>query len=121
MSTQPFRISSGAIPGRPEVTPAASQGVTLDFSKAQPIAQSQPVTLDFSKAQPIGPSMGAAPMSKLTEAQNLTQEGRAEHPVEAAVGEGRTRGLRSFSLRLMSLTSSVLDASHPSRPSEILF
>ena len=29
-----------------------SAGVTLDFSKAQPIPQ-QPVTLDFSKAQPI--------------------------------------------------------------------
>jgi hypothetical protein len=28
--------------------------VTLDFSKAQPIAQ--PVALDFSKAQPIGPT-----------------------------------------------------------------
>ncbi len=44
-----------------------------------------------------------------------------QQTVEKQVGEGQTRGLRSFSLRLMSLISSVLDASHPSRPLEILF
>jgi hypothetical protein len=39
--------------------------VTLDMSKAQPIAQGQPVTLDMSKARPIqSAGMGAAALGQ---------------------------------------------------------
>jgi hypothetical protein len=36
--------------------PAPPSPITLDMSKAQPIAQVAPVTLDMSKAQPLNPT-----------------------------------------------------------------
>lgn len=75
--------------------------VTLDFSKSQPISEGQPasntgdVSLDFSKSQPVN-SDGSAPQASigpapkqgfLEHAQSLTQEGRAEHPVQAFIGD----------------------------------
>lgn len=60
--------------------------ITLDFSKAQPVNPSgSGVTLDFSKAQPIGPTIGPRPATPISDAFNMTQQGRAEHPVIAKV------------------------------------
>lgn len=60
-------------------------GVTLDFSKAQPVQQQQPVTLDFSKSQPLvdGQAVSQAQRpSSSTQFETARQEGVYTEPSE---------------------------------------
>lgn len=87
--------------------------VTLDFSKAQPINppasdadSGSGVTLDFSKAQRIGPTIGPRPATPISDAFNMTQEGRAEHPVIAKVTD-LAKNAAEYG-RLLSIMSPLL-------------
>jgi hypothetical protein len=68
--------------------------VTLDMSKAQPIAQAQPVTLDMTKAQPINPT----PLDVLSRTnQNMAlamsgQSAQMRPDDQAQFESGRTAG-----------------------------
>jgi hypothetical protein len=74
-------------------SPASSQPVALDFSKAQPItAGVQPsmraATPADRGADENGLPTGGSPVTDyLHDAESLTQEGRAEHPIKAKIGD----------------------------------
>jgi hypothetical protein len=68
--------------------------ITLDFSKAQPIAAPPPVTLDFSKAEPINPTPQDV-LSRTNQNMALAMSGQSAQmrPDDQAQFEsGRTAG-----------------------------
>jgi hypothetical protein len=73
--------------------PASSQPVALDFSKAQPITSGVQPAMRAATPADRGadenglPTVGSPVTDYLHDAESLTQEGRAEHPIKAQLGD----------------------------------